>query len=285
MDYAHPEALIETDWLAEHLEDPEIRILDASFFLPAMGRDAEIEFELRHIPGARRFDVNAVADTATDLPHMLPDADFFAKTVGGMGIGNNTRVVVYDALGGFMAAMRAWWMFRVFGHDNVAVLNGGLVKWMNEERPVNKGFPPPHATQPYKAAFNKSLVRSLEEMKNNLDHKTEQVIDARSAGRFRGDDDEPRPTKFKGHIPDSINLPFNDLLQPKKAFVMQPAKELKATFGYVGIDLDKPIAATCGSGVTACVTAFGLYLIGKEDVSVYDGSWAEWGNRDDVPIA
>ncbi len=284
MEYAHPEALVETEELAEHLSDPNLRILDATFFLPAMGRDAEIEYELRHIPGAIRFDVNKVADTTTGLPHMLPAAGEFAGAVGGMGIGNSTRVIVYDALGGFMAAMRAWWMFRVFGHDHVAVLNGGLVKWMKEGRPTQQGESPPPAKQDFTATFNPLLVRSLDQMRSNIESAAEQVIDARSENRFKGIDDEPRPTERKGHIPGSLNLPFNALLQAKNDFVLQSAEDLKAAFENAGVELDKPIAATCGSGVTACVTAFGLYLLGRGDIAVYDGSWAEWGNRGDVPF-
>jgi len=284
MTYKKPQALVETDWLAEHFEDEDIKIIDATWFLPPMGRDAEIEYELRHIPGAVRFDIDTIATKIGDLPHMMPSAEVFAKAVGNLGISRRDKVICYDALGGFCAAARAWWMFRAFGHDHVAVLNGGLPKWMAEKRPVDKGIVEPVKTHYEEMPLKTALIRNYDDVLGNIESKAEVLVDARSAGRFKGQEPEPRPSQKAGHIPGSVNLPFTDLVDDKKFFVFRDADTIAAAFKTAGIDVNDPLTMSCGSGVTACVPALGLFLLGKEEVAVYDGSWAEWGDAADSPI-
>ncbi|NQV57275.1 MAG: 3-mercaptopyruvate sulfurtransferase [Rhodospirillales bacterium] len=283
MDYEHPEALVDCDWLQEHLRDDGIIIIDASFHLAAAKRDARAEFNAAHIPGARFFDVDEISDTSVDLPHMLPKPETFARMIGAMGIGNNHHVIAYDSNGGGMAAMRAWWMFRIFGHDKVSVLNGGLVKWTAEERKVNdrKASITPSV---YFTNFAPSLVRSFGQMKKNVDTKAEQVVDVRAAGRYAGTDPEPRQNMRSGHIPGAINLPYASLFDDQQHMVLRPAENIESLINNAGIDTSRPIIASCGSGVTACALVFALYLLGKDDGAVYDGSWTEWGGRSDTPI-
>ena len=282
MEYTNPDALVDTAWLAENLDDPEVRAVDATFFLPTLARDAGAEFEERHIPGAVFFDIDAIADRTTDLPHMLPDAATFGRAVGRLGIGNATHVVAYDLNGGCAAAARLWWTFRVFGHQRVAVLDGGLPKWRREGRPTETGTPAPEERR-FEATMNPAMVRGADDLLANIESQAEQVIDARGAGRFAGVEPEPRPARKAGHVPGSFNLPFNDLMDPE-AGVVRPAGEIAAAFDGAGVDRTRPIVTTCGSGVTAAFLSFGLYLIGVENAAVYDGSWAEWGNRDDTPV-
>ena len=276
-------ALISTDRLAGRLSSPDVRIVDASFFLPVQKRDARAEFGARHVPGAVFFDIDAIADRATSLPHMLPRPEEFGRDVGNLGIGNNHSVVVYDALGGVQAAARVWWTFRVFGHDRVAVLDGGFPKWLAEGRPVESGPVSPRPTT-FRATFRPELVRAVDRMIANVASRREQVVDARSPGRFAGTDPEPRPAKKAGHIPGSRNVPAAALIDSNRNFVFRPDAEIALAFATAGIDATKPVVATCGSGVTASVLAFGLYLLGQDKAAVYDGSWAEWGNRDDTPV-
>jgi thiosulfate/3-mercaptopyruvate sulfurtransferase len=282
MDYTNPHALVDTAWLAENLDDPEVCAVDATVFLPTVPRDAIAEFKQCHIPGAVFFDINAVADRDTDLPHMLPDAETFGREVGRLGIGNATRVVAYDANGGTAAAARLWWTFRLFGHQRVAVLNGGLPKWQRDGRPTETGTPNRDETR-FEATMNPAMVRNAADLLANISSRAEQVVDARSAGRFTGADPEPRPTKKAGHIPGSLNQPVNELMDPE-AGVIRPADEIAAAFDRAGVDRTRPIVTTCGSGVTAAFLSFGLYLIGVENAAVYDGSWAEWGNHADTPV-
>ena len=282
MDYTNPHALVDTAWLAENLDDPGVRAVDATFFLPTVARDAHAEFEQSHIPGAVFFDIDAVADKNTDLPHMLPDAATFGREVGLLGIGNATHVVAYDVHGGCAAAARLWWTLRVFGHERVAVLDGGLPKWRREGRPTETGTPTPDETR-FEANMNPAMVRGADDLLANIASPASQVIDARSAGRFAGADPEPRPAKKAGHVPGSVNQPFNDLMDAE-AGVVRPAGEIAAAFDRAGVDRTRPMVTTCGSGVTAAFLSFGLYLIGVENAAVYDGSWAEWGNRDDTPV-
>ena len=277
------DAVISTEWLANHLEDPGVRVIDATFFLPTVPRDAAREFEDRHIPGAVFFDVDAIADKTIDLPHMLPSAAEFGRAMGALGIGNRHRVVAYDANGVAAAACRAWWTLRVFGHDDVAVLDGGLPKWLAEKRPTEAGSPK-LTPETFAAAFRSELVRDRGAMLANLESRAEQVVDARSPGRFAGDDPEPRPAQKAGHIPGSRNLPFNALVDPDAHMTLRSAAEVGRAFTDAGIDPDRPVVASCGSGVTAAVLAFGLFLLGRKDAAVYDGSWAEWGNHDDTPV-
>jgi thiosulfate/3-mercaptopyruvate sulfurtransferase len=282
MDYTNPHALVDTAWLAANLGYPEVRVVDATFFLPTVARDANSEFEQCHIPGAVFFDIDAIADRDTDLPHMLPDATTFGLEVGRLGISNANHIIVYDVHGGCAAAARLWWTFRVFGHERVAVLNGGLPKWRRESHPTEAGTPTPKET-PFEARLNPAMVRGANDLLINIASRAEQVIDARSAGRFAGIDPEPRPAKKAGHVPGSINQPFNDLMNPE-AGVIRPADQIAAAFNRAGVDRTRPIVTTCGSGVTAAFLSFCLYLVGVENAAVYDGSWAEWGNRDNTTV-
>jgi thiosulfate/3-mercaptopyruvate sulfurtransferase len=283
MTYANPEALVGTAWLAERLAAPDVRVVDATWFAPSSQRDAQVEYELRHIPGAVFFDIDEIANTDVDLPHMLPSPEKFASRVRALGLGNGNRIVVYDGNGGFSAACRVWWMFRVFGHRDVAVLDGGLPRWMKEKRPIEAGDPAPRERH-FEARFDHTLVRDMAQMRANVQNRREQVIDARNAKRFRGEEGEPRLVKHLGHIPGSANLPFTAFMDQRHDFTFKPAEAIRQELAAAGIDPLKPMVASCGSGVTACVTALGLYLIGHKEVAVYDGSWAEWGNHDDTPI-
>lgn len=281
MDYTNPDALVSTEWLAANLDAPEVRILDASWYLPAQKRDGQAEFAEGHIPGARHFDIDEISDQANDLPHMLPSAADFARTVGGMGIGSGHHVIVYDGIG-LQSAGRAWWMFRVFGHDRVSVLNGGLPKWRAEGRPVTAEVSDPSPTA-FKAELRPDLVRGVDDIMANLDGAGEQVLDARSQGRFDATEAEPRAGLRGGHIPGSRCLPYPALIDPETKTV-RDAAALRGAFAAAGLDLGKPIVTTCGSGVSACILGLGLYLIGYKDVAVYDGSWSEWGSREDTPV-
>ena len=284
MEYTNPDALVSTEWLAEHMSAPDIRIVDATSFLPGTGRNAKAEYRACHIPGAIFFDIDDVADDCEDLPHMVPSPEKFASRVRRLGLGDGNRIIVYDANGGAMAACRVWWMFRLFGHEDVAVLNGGLPKWLAEDRPTDD-MPPVPPERHFTARTNHFLLRNVEQMIDNVASGREQVIDARAADRFAGTADEPRAGLRKGHIPGSVNLPTGMLMDKSNNFTMRSADELKKIFDDIGVDLSKPISASCGSGVTACAIALAGYLIGKEDIAVYDGSWTEWGSRHDTPIA
>jgi thiosulfate/3-mercaptopyruvate sulfurtransferase len=280
--YAHPEALVSTAWLAEHLAAPDLRIVDATWHFPGQGRDARGEYETRHIPGAVFFDIDEIADETSPLPHMLPRPEKFAARVRKLGLGDGNRIVVYDSHG-MMSAARVWWTFRVMGHRDVSVLDGGLAKWLAEGRPVEDKSPPPRERH-FSARLDNLMVKDKAAIARNLGNPSFQVLDARSAGRFQGLEPEPWPGRRRGHIPGSRNLPYTDLLDPKaKTFL--PAAMLASRFAAAGIDLAKPVAATCGSGITAAILALGLYLVGQEDVAVYDGSWAEWGLAGETPVA
>ena len=275
------EALVTTAWLAKHREEPDVRIVDGSWHMPQLARDAHAEFVAAHIPGAVFFDIDAIADHATSLPHMLPSAQTFANAVGALGIGSDDRVVVYDVRG-VVSAARVWWTFRAFGHDAVAVLDGGLRRWRAEGRPVDSGEPTP-APRSFRARLRPELVRDLAAMRANLVSGAAQVVDARSPGRFAGTEPEPRPGLRGGHIPGSVNLPYETLY--REDGTLKPPDQLRTVVHAAGVDLGRPIVTSCGSGVTASVLALTFHLLGRSDVAVYDGSWSEWGGPIDTPVA
>ena len=275
-------ALVDTAWLAAHLSAPDVHVVDASYYLPNEGLDPRAEYEASHIPGAVFFDIDDICDSDNPLPHMLPSPEKFSSKVRRLGLGDGVRVVVYDQRGIWSAA-RAWWSLRVFGHDDVAVLDGGLPKWLNEARPVEEG-PPQAQPRHFTARVNTFLVRDKTQLLANLKSRREQVLDARAAGRFTGEAPEPRAGMRGGHIPGSRSLPFTELLDPETQ-TMRPAAALEERFAAAGIDLKRPVVTSCGSGVTAGVLALGLHLLGHRQVAVYDGSWSEWGLPDgDTPV-
>jgi thiosulfate/3-mercaptopyruvate sulfurtransferase len=274
--------LVSTDWLAAHLNDASVKVVDASYKMPGITPPAKDDYLKAHIPGAVFFDVDAVSDHTNPLPHMFPSAEQFGRDVGALGIGNGDMVVVYDA-GGWIAGPRAWWMFLSYGHTNVRVLNGGLKKWRAEGRPVESGAVTPKSAT-FEAAFDAGRVRSMQQMIANIASKAEQVIDARASDRFEARVGEPRPGLRPGHIPGSRNLPYNNLFDPTTG-AMKPLDQLRAAFSGAGVALDKPIVTSCGSGVSAAVLTLALYRLGLENPALYDGSWSEWGQPDGPPVA
>lgn len=284
MTYVNPDALVSTEWLAEHLDDPDVVIVDASYFVPGGTAPALEKYAEGHILGARYFNINDVADPDAEQDHTMPSSATFGEKVGALGIGNESFVVAYDAMGGGCAAARVWWMFKAFGHDKVAVLDGGIGKWTAEGRPLTQTVPElePKTFAAKQEALDQ--VRDKADILANIESFTYQVVDARSAGRFVGTDPEPRAGLKSGHIPGSLNVPFGGLFDPA-AKTFKPAQALQAGFDAAGVDLNKPMATTCGSGVTACTVALAAYLLGKDDVAIYDGSWVDWGSDPDTPVA
>ena len=285
MDYKNPSSLISVHELSKNLMTPNLRVIDATSYLPGMSDiSAYDNYKTSHIPGAVFFDIDKIADTDSELPHMLPNSEEFCQKVSMLGVNDGDRIIVYDQNGGFMSACRVWWMFKYFGFDQIAVLNGGFLEWLaanlpieSIEKKVNHGNI--SSQQPL------NLVCNFLNMLENCQSKTHQVIDARSSGRFLGEQDEPRPGLRKGHIPGSINIPYIELMKPNENFMFKTADELTSIVSASGIYTSKPIIATCGSGITACVIAFSLHLIGFDDCKIYDGSWVEWGSNKDAPIA
>ncbi|MGH6715970.1 MAG: 3-mercaptopyruvate sulfurtransferase [Bradyrhizobium sp.] len=274
--------LVTTDWLAAHLGDPGIRIVDASFKMPGVMPLPREDYLAAHILGAVFFDVDAVSDHENPLPHMFPSAEQFGRDVGALGIGNGDTVVVYD-VGGWVAGARAWWMFLSYGHRESYVLDGGLKKWRAEGRPIDSGAVVPRPAS-FKAKFDARRVRTIRQMTANIKGRAEQVIDARASDRFEGRVAEPRPGLRSGHIPGSRNLPYPRLFDAATG-VMKPADELRAAFSAAGVRLDAPMATSCGSGVSAAVLTLALYRLGVENPALYDGSWSEWGQPDGPPVA
>ena len=274
--------VVSTDWLAENLRSPDLRVVDASWYLAAARRDAWNEYLAGHIPGAVFFDLDALSRHDTSLPHMLSAPEQFAHAAGSLGIGDQHQVVVYDDSGANLSAARAWWMFRVYGHPGVAVLDGGFGKWRAEGRPVESGALTPLPV-PFTPRFDAGLVRNLFDMLANLSDPSAQVVDARSSGRFRGEEPEPRPGLRGGHIPGSRNVPYAGLVAADGTLL--PPAELRLRFAHAGVDLSRPVVTTCGSGVSACQLLLALDILGHQDHALYDGSWSEWGADRETPVA
>jgi thiosulfate/3-mercaptopyruvate sulfurtransferase len=273
--------LVSTDWLAARLDRDNLVIVDASWFMPGTPRDAAAEYAKRHIPGAVFFDIDQISDHATDLPHMLASPADFAVAARRLGVDATSTVIVYDTAGLF-SAPRVWWNFRAMGHLAVAVLDGGLPKWLAEGRPVESGWrEPPHGD--FKSHPNAALVRSLDQVREALADRSAAVVDARPAARFGGEAPEPRPNLRSGHMPGARNVPFASILSDGEC--LKSADEVRAVFAAAGVDLAAPIIATCGSGISAAVLALALAAIGRQDIALYDGSWSEWGARPETPVA
>ena len=276
-----PKILVSTDWLAEHMKDPDLRILDASTYLPGVDRDGRTEYDAVHIPGARFFDIDDVSDGRSDLPHMVPPIEKFMSRVRALGVGDGHQIVVYDGSGLFSAA-RVWWLFRLMGQNNIAVLDGGLPKWIAEGREV-EDLAPVIRDRHMTVRFQNQMVRDVTQVSSASKLGTSQIVDARAAARFRGEAPEPREGLRAGHIPNSRNVPFTDLLNDDKT--MKTPDQTRAIFESAGVDLKRPIITTCGSGVTAAVLGLALERMGYDMWSLYDGSWAEWGMFPTVPVA
>jgi len=272
--------LVSTEWLASELGKNDLRIVDATLFLPEHGRNARTEFEAAHIPGAVFMDLDEIVDTSSGLPHMLPASEKFASRMQALGLGDGSRIVVYDS-SPLKSSARAWWMLNVFGAHEVAILDGGFAKWQAEGRPVESGKPVVRHRH-FTAWQDNSLVRTLDQIVDNLKTKAEQLLDARPAGRFAGTDPEPRAGLRSGHMPGARNLPSGELFNEDGTWKQGDA--LRAAFTTAGVDLEKPVVTTCGSGITAASLAFGMHLLGKKDVGLYDGSWTEWGGRSETPV-
>jgi thiosulfate/3-mercaptopyruvate sulfurtransferase len=277
-----PDALVSTDWLEAHLDAPDVRVIDATWFLPTVvDRDAKAEHEACHIPGAVFFDLEEVCEPKDLHPHMVPSPAKFSSRVRKLGLGDGNRIVVYDN-NRFFASARVWWMFRFMGHADTMVLDGGLARWQAEGRPVTD-MPSRHRERHFTARQNNLVYRELDQMRMNLTTKREQVVDARSAGRFHATEPEPRPGLRGGHIPGSKSLHYSRLVAEDGT--LRPKDELRQLFGEAGVDLGQPVVTTCGSGVSAALLNLALFELGVHNSALYDGAWAEWGAQPDTPVA
>ena len=275
-----PKVLVSTDWLSTRLSDPEIRILDATWYLPNVDRDAKAEYDQSHIPNARFFDIDEVSDHRSDLPHMVPPVEKFMSKVRKLGVGDGHQIIIYDSHGLFSAA-RVWWLFKVMGQKNVAVLDGGLPKWLREGRTVDSS-PPLIRDRHMFVKYHDEMVKDVTQVSSASKLGDYEILDARSAGRFRGEEPEPRPGLRAGHIPGSKNIFYGDLLNEDGTLKSQD--ELVEHFKAKAVNLDKPVITSCGSGVTAAIINLALDRIGKTDHALYDGSWTEWGMYPTVPV-
>ena len=276
-----PEALVSSDWLAQHLEAPDVRVVDATWFLPTAARDPRAEYEAAHIQGAVFFDLDEVCEAKGLHPHMVPPAAKFSSRMRRLGLGDGNRIVVYDN-NRFFASARVWWMFRYMGHEDVKVLDGGLAKWQAECRPVTD-LPTWPRERHFTVRQNTLLHRELDQVRANLTSRREQLVDARSAGRFHAREPEPRPGLRSGHVPGAANLHYAELVAADGT--LKPAAELRQELAAAGVDLARPVVTSCGSGVSAALINLALYELGVPDAALYDGSWAEWGAQADTPIA
>ncbi len=273
--------LVSTAWLASALGTPDLVVFDCTKYLPNENRDGAAEFLKAHIPGARFFDIDAIADQDTDLPHMVPTAGAFAKMIGALGVSNDSRVVFYDQKG-LASAARGWWMMELFGHANTAVLDGGLPKWLKENRTVESGPARAAAPATFRPDFRAARLAGIGDMLRHVAARDALILDARAAGRFSGAVPEPRAGMRGGHMPGAVNVPYTDLLNDDQTF-RDPAA-LRARFAQAGVQKNQPVITSCGTGVTACILTLGLALAGLPQGRVYDGSWTEWGGRPDTPV-
>lgn len=276
-----PRTLVSTDWLAAHMKDPDLRIIDASWHMPAENRDPKAEYDAAHIPGARFFDIDEIADLRSDLPHMAPTVEKFMSRMRAMGVGDGHQVVVYDT-NGVNSACRVWWLFKLMGQNDVAVLDGGLPKWQAEGREI-EDLPPVIRDRHMTVRRQNHLVKDVTQVSSASKLGDYEIIDARSTARFKGEAEEPRAGLRSGHIPNSKNVPFPELMTDNGT--LKSPEECRAVFEAAGVDLSKPAITSCGSGVTACILALAMERFGKSDYSVYDGSWTEWGAFPTLPIA